>query len=226
MERYWYPLLVFLAMGVYGVVHSLLASLGVKARARQWWGVSADRGYRLFYNLFAGISFLPVLALVWRLPDRVIYAIPFPWVILALVGQGLAGVALLVALRQTGVWTFLGLWQWVHAPGAAVTENGNAAELLVRGMYRWVRHPLYTAGLVLIWLLPVMTLNVLALNIGLTVYIVVGAWFEERKLVRQFGQAYVIYQRQTPMLIPIPGRVAPERSESLRKSEPESGGER
>ena len=70
------------------------------------------------------------------------------------------------------------------------------------GLYRYVRHPLYTAGLVFIWLLPIMTCNLLALNIGLTAYIIVGAYFEERKLLLEFGDAYAEYRQQTPMLIP------------------------
>ena len=73
---------------------------------------------------------------------------------------------------------------------------------MLKGLYRWVRHPLYTAGLVFIWLTPVMTVNLLAMNLGLTIYIVLGAMFEERKLLHEFGQAYADYQRRTPMLIP------------------------
>jgi protein-S-isoprenylcysteine O-methyltransferase Ste14 len=69
-----------------------------------------------------------------------------------------------------------------------------------------VRHPLYTAGLLFIWLIPVMTANLLALNIGLTMYLIIGALFEERKLVREFGEAYIQYRKNTPMLVPRPPR--------------------
>jgi protein-S-isoprenylcysteine O-methyltransferase Ste14 len=69
-------------------------------------------------------------------------------------------------------------------------------------MYRWVRHPLYTAGLLIIWLFPIMTCNLLALNIGMTLYILLGAVLEERKLEREFGEAYAQYKSRTPMLIP------------------------
>jgi len=65
-----------------------------------------------------------------------------------------------------------------------------------------VRHPLYTAGLIFIWLLTEMTVNRLALNIGLSLYLVIGALYEERKLVLEFGQAYQEYRERTPMLIP------------------------
>jgi protein-S-isoprenylcysteine O-methyltransferase Ste14 len=74
--------------------------------------------------------------------------------------------------------------------------------MVTGGLYRWVRHPLYTAGLAFIWLTPIMTSNLLALNIGLTLYLILGAIYEERKLVREFGERYTRYQERVPMLIP------------------------
>jgi protein-S-isoprenylcysteine O-methyltransferase Ste14 len=38
----------------------------------------------------------------------------------------------------------------------------------------------------------------------MTIYILIGLYFEERDLVRHFGDAYREYQRTTPMLIPLP----------------------
>ena len=168
-------LLILLSIFAWGVFHSLTASLWAKARARQLFGPLAGRGYRLAYNLVAGITLLPVFALGALLPDRELYAIPLPWSLLTLALQAAAAVALAAGLLQTGVWSFLGLRQLLR-------EEDAPPRLVVRGLYRWVRHPLYTAGLVLIWLSPVMTSNLLALNAGLTIYIVVGAMFEERKL--------------------------------------------
>lgn len=192
--------LVFLAVGLYGLLHSILASLWAKARTRQAFGYASERWYRLAYNLFAVLSLLPVLALPVLLPDRELYRLPAPWLYFNLTGQALAALALAIGLLQTGVWSFLGLRQLFQP---AVEDQ---PVLVVRGLYRWVRHPLYTAGLLLIWLLPVMTANLLALNLGLTLYIVVGAMFEERKLLGEFGQAYQDYQRRVPMLVPFLGR--------------------
>jgi protein-S-isoprenylcysteine O-methyltransferase Ste14 len=42
----------------------------------------------------------------------------------------------------------------------------------------------------------------LALNIGLSLYLYIGALFEERKLLREFGEAYHNYQQNTPMFLP------------------------
>lgn len=191
------PWLVLLSVLVYGLVHSFLASLWAKARARRWFGALADRTYRLLYNIFAVVSFLPVLALVSLLPDQPLYTIPFPWVLITSLGQITAVAALILGVFQTDAWSFLGFRQLVR-PDAV----DQPATLVIKGLYRWVRHPLYTAGLVFIWLAPVMTANLLAMNAGLTIYILVGALFEERRLLREFGQAYIDYRKNTPMLVP------------------------
>jgi protein-S-isoprenylcysteine O-methyltransferase Ste14 len=188
--------LILAAISLYGLVHSLLASLTVKARIQRWLGEWAGRTYRLAYNLFAVISLLPVLALPALLPDQRLYVIPFPLALFTLVLQGLAVVALAVGLLQTGVWFFLGLSQLNGS------NQAGSSQLVAHGLYRWVRHPLYSAGLVFIWLTPLMTSNLLAFNLGATVYLVVGAMFEERKLLREFGQEYASYRARTPMLVP------------------------
>lgn len=47
-----------------------------------------------------------------------------------------------------------------------------------------------------------MSWNVLAFNIAATLYMIIGAVFEERKLRAEFGAAYDEYAHRTPMLIP------------------------
>lgn len=192
--------LILLALAIWGAVHSWLASLTVKTLARQTLGQPWMRAYRLAYNIVALLTLLPVLAVPAVLPDQTLYTIPFPWVLLTLAVQAAAVLMLLIGLLQTGLWSFLGLQQLL-AP-----EDEVPARLVVSGLYRWVRHPLYTAGLVIIWLTPVMTRNALILIIGMTVYLIIGAWFEERKLLHEFGSAYQEYRRQTPFLLPRPPR--------------------
>ncbi|MBE9523716.1 MAG: isoprenylcysteine carboxylmethyltransferase family protein [Chloroflexi bacterium] len=186
---------ILFTMAIYGAIHSLLATFKAKARAKQFFGQAAERGYRLFFNIFAVISLLPVLALPAILPDHHLYTISMPWMILFLIGQGIAAVAEVIGVLQTGAWEFLGLKQLFTPPAID-------GKLAIRGLYHWVRHPLYSAGLLFIWLTPVMTMNILALNIGLTIYIIIGTHFEERRLCAEFGNAYESYKNQVPMLIP------------------------
>lgn len=197
------PVLTFIAVAVYGALHSLLSSNSVKQFSRRAFGQTSDRFYRLFFNVVGGLTFLPVLAVAALDPGQTLYHLTQPWVLLTSAGQALAVIVLLLGLLQTDSLHFLGLRQLFH-PGAS--EQG---KLVINGLYCHVRHPLYTAGLLFIWLTPVMTTSVLALNLGLTLYIIVGSILEERRLVGEFGQAYIDYQSRVPWLIPIPGRCYP-----------------
>jgi len=190
-----YPLAVLLAVGLYGIFHSVTASIWAKARARHLLGATADRVYRLLYNIFSVVTLLPVLALPLLLPDRLLYSVPSPWSFVMMAAQFLAVLALAAGLLHTDVWHFLGLRQLVSQPSGS-------SRLVVSGFYRWVRHPLYTAGLVFLWLMPAMSVNFFALNLGLSFYLVAGALVEERKLLLEFGQAYQDYRQRTPMLVP------------------------
>jgi protein-S-isoprenylcysteine O-methyltransferase Ste14 len=78
--------------------------------------------------------------------------------------------------------------------------------LVTDGWYAYVRHPLYLGTLILFWLVPEMTVNRLAIIAALSIYLVVGAYFEERKLLKDFGEAYAEYKAKTPMLIPKIGK--------------------
>jgi protein-S-isoprenylcysteine O-methyltransferase Ste14 len=194
-----------LAVLLWGLLHSLLASLKVKELARQVFGPRVNRFYRLAYNVFAGVSFLPVLAVMFLVPDRSLYLVPLPWLGLMVLGELLAVAALVIGFRQTDAWEFLGLRQ----PG----ESDKPSKLTTCGLYHYVRHPLYSAGLAFIWLMPLMTVNVLAVNIALTVYVITGAYFEERKMRCVFGQDFMDYMAITPMFIPfLKGNKSPRKA--------------
>jgi protein-S-isoprenylcysteine O-methyltransferase Ste14 len=191
------PSWVLLAVFIYGLVHSVLAALSTKAFVRKWMGPAVYRWYRLLFNVFATVTLLPVLVLPKLLPDKTMYQIPAPWVFVTLAIQLLALVLLVMGVFHTDAMKFIGLRQLFKG-----YQKDEPEPLVVNGLYKWVRHPLYTAGLLLIWFSPVMTINLFALYLGLTIYIVIGAIIEERKLRREFGSAYEKYQNLTPMLIP------------------------
>jgi protein-S-isoprenylcysteine O-methyltransferase Ste14 len=196
---------LILAVLVWGLLHSLLASHKIKKEFHRRFGEHLVRFYRLAYNLFSGLSFLPVLGIAAVIPDRILYSVTLPWAVLMILGEILAIIVILMGLRKTDIWEFLGLRRVldrasiVYPNGPVETVNG---DLVTSGVYRFVRHPLYSAGIALIWLLPLMTINVLAINIGLTIYVVIGAYLEERKLRQEFGNQYTDYAAVTPMFIP------------------------
>ena len=185
-------LILFIVL--WGVVHSFTASLEFKASLRRMLGDGFMKFYRLSYNIFAVISFLPIVYLRAVLPDNALYQIPAPWSYVMLAGQGISVILLFAAVLQTDTLSFVGLRQ--------LFEEEKPGKLVTKGFYHMVRHPLYTFGLLVIWLSPTVSVNSFIVYIALTSYILVGAYFEERKLLREFGQEYADYKLNTPMLIP------------------------
>jgi protein-S-isoprenylcysteine O-methyltransferase Ste14 len=185
---------LILSIVLWGIVHSIMASLGFKDFLRSAFGSSFMKFYRLFYNLFSMISIAPVLYLMVTLPNEDLYQVPSPLNYILLIGQGVSMILLFVAVLQTDTLSFIGLRQ--------LFEEEKSGKLIIGGFYRFVRHPLYTFGLLILWLSPGMSVNSFIVYLALTVYILVGAYFEERKLVREFGKEYEDYKSVTPMLIP------------------------
>jgi protein-S-isoprenylcysteine O-methyltransferase Ste14 len=77
-------------------------------------------------------------------------------------------------------------------------------ELIRRGPYRIVRHPIYT-GLLVMFLGTLLHIGQLRCFIGLPL-VAIGFWIklgqEERLLVRHFTEAYPNYRREVKALIP------------------------
>ena len=69
-----------------------------------------------------------------------------------------------------------------------------------------VRHPTYFALITALWC-STFTITDILVNIILANYIIIGTILEERKLVSEFGDAYVKYQQEVPMLIPFAKRM-------------------
>jgi protein-S-isoprenylcysteine O-methyltransferase Ste14 len=202
------PFAILIAVAAYGVAHSLLAGEGAKAIAARLFGESGRRSYRLAYNAVAVLTLLPVLIIPARDPGRLLYACPWPWAGLALAGQGLALLVGIFALWQMGLSHFVGLRQ-LRGPrvsstsaGSMRTDDTRPPRLVINGLYRRVRHPLYSCVFVFLFLTPVMTTSLLTLYLGLSAYLVLGSVFEERRLVAAFGETYRDYQRQVPRILP------------------------
>ena len=181
-------MILLIALAIWGIVHSILASSFAKDM------IGNANFYRLGYNIFAAISFAPILYLMKTLPDQLAYQVPAPWSVVMFGGQVFAALMLLTAFLQTDSLSFVGLRQ--------LFETEKSGQLVTRGLYRVVRHPLYTFGLLFVWLTSTATLNSLTVYIGATIYTLAGAYFEERKLLREVGASYVEYKKKTPMLIP------------------------
>lgn len=196
MKNFAYVITVMISLSAWCVLHSWLAALSTKSLIQRIFGEEIRCYYRLIFILIAGVTLLPILGLVLFLPSRVLWVITAPWVYLTVALQILGVLGLVVTVLQVDTLSFIGFRQ-LRNPDAE-TE----AELVTRGFYRMVRHPLYFFSLVIFWLFPVMTDLGLAFVIVSSLYFIIGTIPEERKLVEVYGGAYQEYQKKVPRIIP------------------------
>ena len=85
-----------------------------------------------------------------------------------------------------------------------LTRNQHKSKLMLDTIHQRVRHPLYLGTFLFIWgLLPMFPiLSLLIANVIITIYTLIGIRFEEKKLIHEFGESYLEYQRTVPMIIP------------------------
>ena len=188
---------VLVSMAAYGGLHSLLASRRFKDALQRRFGSSGMRYHRFAFSLLGGLTLLPSMALVVLLPDRQIYTIPYPyssWLRL-LQFSGLIG--LVYGVLQTGFFNFIGLDRVFDA-----STMQRPQQMVTGGLYRLVRHPLYTCAMLILWASPSLSWNRLAFNLGVSLYLIIGSIFEEQKLLDEFGGDYQAYRRRTPAFLP------------------------
>ncbi len=184
----------------YFALHSLLASLGAKRLVASRWP-DLMPAYRLFFNLMAVLLLIPPLWLSYRWQGPWLWRWEGPWWWLA---NGLAVTALGLfwwSLRWYDSGEFIGLKQWRDQERRVEDQE----RLRISPLHRWVRHPWYSLGLVLIWTRD-MNAGWLWTAILMTLYFIVGSRLEERKLMTYHGRAYDQYRTRVPGLIPRPWR--------------------
>jgi protein-S-isoprenylcysteine O-methyltransferase Ste14 len=188
---------ILIAGAVYGVIHSLTASMWLKNAAAERCGEPCSKYYRLFYVAISLITTPLYIGLVLLLPDARLYIIPQPWIFITGFIQVMALIGALLSFKGTGLFAFTGLDSLFTKKTLPIKNT-----LTTDGFYKYSRHPIYFFSLVFLWLFPLMSWNFLALAIGVTFYTLIGSRFEERKLVGEFGQAYIDYRKVTPWIIP------------------------
>ena len=193
--------LLVLAWVSYGAIHSLLASLAIKRRIAQRWP-GAVRAYRLAYNALAVMLLLPPLWLTFSFggPPLWRWTGVCAWVADALAIAAVAG--FIRTSRHYDLGSFTGLAQW-RAGNAAADDGGR---LRISPLHRYVRHPWYFLGLVMLWTRN-MDAAQLVSALCVTAYLWLGSLLEEHKLLHFHGPAYARYRERVSGLVPLPGRI-------------------
>lgn len=187
----FYGLIWFL----FGLLHSTLAGPKAKSALNHIF----ENRYRLAYNCLALITFGLAawlgLMIFSDAPD-------IDWGGRAKVWLGMVGISgwilLFIAASGYDMQRFVGL--------AQARQNTSEDEpLRTDKLHRYVRHPLYSA-VFLILLGGVWTHFGVATALFGGLYLIVGTWSEERKLIALYGQEYIDYRDKVPAFIPWKGR--------------------
>ena len=183
---------------LYCALHSVLAAPGVKHWFGRFMGASFHY-YRLIYTCFALAGLAVMILLLLTTPSHALLRVTRPvrvsGIVIALLGLMIMTACIVKYFLQTS-----GL--------RALIQSGEKNELMITGMHRFVRHPLYGGTFVFIWgaWLAWPTESFLITNLIITIYTLIGLRFEEGKLTREFGSAYAHYKKNVPMIIPRLGR--------------------
>ena len=172
----------------------------VRKPFRAWLGRSVPQDYHgALYSVASGIT-LTLVVVLWQRSGVMLWAAEgvarmlllsctllalalFVWSALSIHSFDILGIAPLRARLRGRV--------FVHGP------------FEVRGPYRWMRHPLYSGVLLVLWANPVLTADRLLFNVLWSAWVVGATYLEERDLLHEFGAQYAEYQQHVPMLLPL-----------------------
>jgi len=188
-----------LALGwiAFVTLHSVLISIAVTDFAQRRLG-RHYRFYRLFYNAVALITIAPLLVYTSQMTGPAFFTWSGPLLGLKWLTT-LAGVLLFAAaLRHYSFLHLLGCRQILEGDQPVHAAPGGIVSTGVLGL---IRHPFYSGALLIFWAQDLDGTR-LMVNTILTVYVVIGTRLEERKLIREFGNEYIAYQKRVSMFFP------------------------
>ena len=185
-------------LAVFAIQHSVMARPGFKA----WWTRFVSPSIeRSTYVLLSDLA-LALLFWQWQpLPD-VIWHVDNDLGAIAL--YGLSALGWLMALASTFAISHFDLFGLRQVYLFLRDERYRQVDFRLVGLYKLVRHPLMLGFLIAFWATPHMTLGHFVFAIATTLYILIALQFEERDLLKHFGEKYRTYKNRVPMLLPLP----------------------
>ncbi len=188
---------------IFAISHSILASHKFKQK------LTAKLGDRIaFYRMFYDISSILFFLFIYKIspkPDYIIYDLSFPFDIIIVLLQILSGIALLWVSKFINMREFLGFSQIKRFSKKRYNTDDldEKMELRTDGIFKYSRHPIYLFSSLFLILRPTMDFFYLIFLINMLLYFYIGSYYEEKKMLTIFGDAYKNYQMNVPRIFPI-----------------------
>ena len=184
------------ALSLFGIQHTVMARKPFKKALNRFINPDLERST---YCLATAIV-LSIMCWIWIPFGGAVWSVDTPWLVLLLrIIAGAGWVILLSATFMLDHFELFGLKQGFRPMLGGEIDGHKFKE---PGLYRFVRHPIQTGVLIGVWFVPLSTASHFLMAIGMTIYIIIGLYYEERDLLSDFGSQYADYSRRVKRLIP------------------------
>lgn len=180
---------------MYMILHSFLAHDTVKDYFYK--NLLKERYYRFFFVSYAVGMLLPIVY-IYSKAEKLFYFTPNMSIqILGYILILISSYAFYISFKNYNIREFLGL-------DRLNTDKKVYYPLKTEGINKYIRHPLYSFSYTLMLGIFLISPNnyVLIASIITGIYLPIGIFFEERKLIDEYGDSYKDYIKNVPMLIP------------------------
>jgi methanethiol S-methyltransferase len=174
---------------VFALHHSLLARSGMKRIVKAWAPPELERS---IYTWTASLLLIAV-SVGWQVVPGTLYILHGP---ARLPAYGLQIAGLFLTIRSAAALDALDLAGVRQVQAARAGTPPRHVALETRGLYGFVRHPLYFAWALAVCASPDMSATRATFAIVSTAYLAIAIPWEERSLVRLFGADYEAYRRR------------------------------
>lgn len=183
-------------IGLFGVQHTVMARKSFK---NKWTRLVPKPIERSTYVLFSSLALL-LLLWFWQPLPETIWQPEAVWASLILeLGFWLGWIVVFISTFMIDHFNLFGLkqvWNYMQR------KQPDPPQFMEPGIYKYVRHPLMLGFLIAFWSVPHMTVGHLVFSIGMTLYIIIGVYYEEKAMVRRFGDDYRSYQERVSKFFP------------------------
>jgi protein-S-isoprenylcysteine O-methyltransferase Ste14 len=189
---------ILLAWFSWCLVHSLLISKIATDFFQKYLG-NRYKIFRLAYVLFSVITLIPLLFLNFQLDEKILFIWKGWWRIPQLLFLYYALHLFVLGSQVYDMRYFLGIRQ---IQDFFMDRDSKKNAFSSHGILAHVRHPWYGGGLVFLWALGPLGEYSIPVKLLLSFYLLIGSWFEEKKLIAEFGETYRQYIQKVPMFFP------------------------